>query len=148
MCLEDHGHRIAQERGPREYIDLLVFQKTHEINPISSGAFGQAETERHENFPIPAGPCERVPAGAQSLQAGLACRLTSTDYVYHCTISLLRNGRPLAGEYEAKLDLEMLGEWAVKLRLGGPVKDQLVLLYDFDEKGATPVTRSGTAPRK
>ncbi len=89
-----------------------------------------------------------VPAGAQSLQAGLACRLTSTDYVYHCTISLLRNGRPLAGEYEAKLDLEMLGEWAVKLRLRGPVNDQLILRYDFDEKGARPVTRSGTAPRK
>ncbi len=119
-----------------------------------------------------------VPVGAQSLQAGLACRLTSTDYVYHCTISLLRNGRPLAGaeitmdadmpsmpmahnvkpvkavpgktpgEYEAKLDLEMLGEWAVKLRLRGPVNDQLILRYDFDEKGATPVTRSGTAPRK
>jgi hypothetical protein len=52
------------------------------------------------------------------------------------------------GEYTAKLDLEMLGEWAVKLRLAGPVKDQLVLLYDFDEKGARPVTRAGRPPRK
>jgi len=53
------------------------------------------------------------------------------------------------GEYQAKLDLEMLGEWAVKLRLAGPVKDQLILHYDFDEKGARPAARrSGTSPRK
>jgi len=44
--------------------------------------------------------------------------------------------------------LEMLGEWAVKLRLAGPVRDQLVLFYEFDEKGARPVTRSGKPPRK
>jgi len=42
----------------------------------------------------------------------------------------------------------MLGEWAVKLRLARPVKDQLLLLYDFDEKGAQPVIRSGRPPRK
>ena len=33
----------------------------------------------------------------------------------------------------------MPGEWAVKLRLGGPVRDQLVLHYEFDERGARPV---------
>jgi hypothetical protein len=43
----------------------------------------------------------------------------------------------------------MTGEWAVKLRLSGPVRDQIVLHYDFDEKGARPsVRRSGTPPRK
>ena len=53
------------------------------------------------------------------------------------------------GEYAARLDLEMTGEWAVKLRLSGPVRDQLVLHYEFDEKGARPsVRRSGTPPRK
>ena len=104
--------------------------------------------------------------------------LTKTDFVYDCTIKLARSGRPLAGaaitvgadmpsmpmahnvkpvkakpgkapgEYEAKLDLEMLGEWAVKLRLGGPVKDQLILHYEFDEKGARPVRRTDKPPRK
>ena len=44
------------------------------------------------------------------------------------------------GEYQARLELEMPGEWAVKLRLAGPVRDQLVLRYLF--------TESGTAPRK
>lgn len=55
----------------------------------------------------------------------------------------------MPGEYEARLELDVhSGEWAVKLRLGGPVKDQLILLYNFDDKGATPVIRSGRPPRK
>jgi hypothetical protein len=42
----------------------------------------------------------------------------------------------------------MSGEWAVKLRLAGAVRDQLVLHYEFDERGARPVKRSGKSPRK
>jgi hypothetical protein len=52
------------------------------------------------------------------------------------------------GEYRARLELEMSGEWAVKLRLAGPMRDQLILHYDFDERGARPVRRSGKSPRK
>lgn len=119
-----------------------------------------------------------APALAQRAQAELACAPTTTDYIYDCTIRLSRGGQPLPGaqitvgadmpsmpmahnvkpvkavprrnpgEYQAKLDLEMLGEWAVKLRLAGPVKDQLILLYEFDEKGARPVIRSGKPHRK
>ncbi len=119
-----------------------------------------------------------LPAAAQRAQAELECRFTGTDFVYDCLIRLKRAGEPLPGasimvgadmpsmpmahnirpvkakpgknpgEYLARLDLEMTGEWAVKLRLGGPVKDQLILLYDFDDKGATPVIRSGKSPRK
>ena len=116
---------------------------------------------------------------AQRPQAELACRFTGTDFVYDCVIRLARAGRPLEGakvvvgadmpsmpmahnvapikakpgarqgEYQARLDLEMTGEWAVKLRLSGPVRDQLVLHYEFDENGARPaVRRSGTPPRK
>lgn len=109
-----------------------------------------------------------TPAFAQGVHADLACRFTGTDFVYDCVIRLSRGGRPLGGaqmvvgadmpsmpmahnvapvkarpgarpgEYEARLDLEMTGEWAVKLRLSGPVRDQLVLHYEFDEKGARP----------
>jgi hypothetical protein len=119
-----------------------------------------------------------APALAQRPQAQLACRPTGTDYVYDCLIRLERAGRPLAGaeitvgadmpsmpmahnvrpvkakpgkapgEYRARLGLEMPGEWAVKLRLSGPVRDQLILHYEFDERGAQPVTRSGRPPRK
>jgi hypothetical protein len=42
------------------------------------------------------------------------------------------------GEYKARLTLEMLGEWAIKVRLDGPVRDLLVLHYEFDGKGAKP----------
>ena len=120
-----------------------------------------------------------VPAAAQGTRAELDCKFTGTDFVYDCVIRLARGGTPLAGaqiaigadmpsmpmahnikpvkakpgskpgEYEARLDLEMTGEWAVKLRLSGPVRDQLVLHYEFDEKGARPaVRRSGMPPRK
>jgi hypothetical protein len=112
------------------------------------------------------------------VDAALDCKPTRTDFVYDCIIHLERQGKPLQGvvitvgadmpsmpmahnvkpvkakpggkpgEYEAKLDLEMLGEWAVKLRLAGPVRDQLILHYEFDEKGARPVRRSGKLPRK
>jgi YtkA-like protein len=118
------------------------------------------------------------PVLAQEPRAELRCKPTSTDYVYDCTIRLTREKKPLPvlgvtvgadmpsmpkahevkpvkakpgrfpGTYEASLDLEMLGEWAVTLDLGGPVNGRLVLLYDFDEKGARPVTRSGKPPRK
>lgn len=108
---------------------------------------------------------------AQTPKADLQCKATGTDFVFDCTIRLSRGGKPLEGvqvtmgadmpsmpmahnvkpvkakpaqtpgEYKAKLDLEMLGVWAVKLRLAGPVKDQLILHYEFDSKGATRVRR-------
>ncbi len=115
---------------------------------------------------------------AQRPQAELACRHAGTDFVYDCVIRLKRAGQPLAGadilvgadmpsmpmahnvkpvkakrgqapgEYQARLDLEMQGEWAVKLRLSGPLRDQIVVNYVFDERGAQPVIRSGRSPRK
>ena len=111
-----------------------------------------------------------LPAHAQAIKAQLDCRFTGTDFVYDCVIHLARGGAPLAGaqvsvgadmpsmpmahnikpvkaqptskpgEYQARLELEMTGEWAVKLRIAGPVRDQLILHYVF--------TESGTAPRK
>ena len=109
-------------------------------------------------------------ASAQEVNGKLDCKYTGTDFVYDCRITLERGGQPLSGaqvtvgadmpsmpmahnikpvkakptskpgEYQARLDLEMTGEWAVKLRIAGPVRDQLVLHYVF--------TETGTAPRK
>jgi hypothetical protein len=119
--------------------------------------------------------CVALPAAAQRASAELECRFTGTDYVYDCTIRLARGTQPLAGatitlgadmpsmpmahgvapvkaspgarpgEYRARLDLEMQGEWALKLRLSGPLSDQLVLHYVFDEKGARPAAPKGAA---
>lgn len=107
------------------------------------------------------------PSWAQKTQATLACKPTGTDFVYDCVIRLApavpgvqvtlgadmpsmpmaHNIRPVRakpgkapGEYHARLELEMQGEWAVKLRLSGAVRDQLVVRHRF--------TESGTAPRK
>lgn len=112
-----------------------------------------------------------APALAQAPKAELRCKSTGTDFVFDCTIRLTQGGKPLEGakvtvgadmpsmpmahnlkpvkavpaqvpgEYKAKLDLEMLGVWAVKLRLAGPVRDQLILHYEFDSNGATPVRK-------
>ena len=118
-----------------------------------------------------------LPAAAfpQKTTARLDCRYAGKDFVYDCiirleprvegvqvTMSADMPSMPLAhqvrpvkaqptktpGEYRARLALEMTGEWAVKLRLAGPVRDQLVLHYEFDERGARPVRESGRPPRK
>ena len=103
-------------------------------------------------------PCAAL---AQRAKADLRCTHTGTGLVYDCTIQITRDAKPLsgltvvigadmpsmpmahsvkpvkatpgktAGEYRARLDLEMPGEWAVKLRLSGPVRDVLVLHYTF-----------------
>ena len=105
-------------------------------------------------------------------EAQLACRFTGTDFVYDCTVQLRRGGAPLKGaqlvvdadmpsmpgmhgvapaqaaagarpgDYRVTLDLEMTGEWAVRLRLDGPPREELVLRYLFDEKGARPARRA------
>ena len=101
----------------------------------------------------------------------MQCKATGKDLIYDCVIRLARGGEPVngaqltvgadmpsmpmahsvnpvkarpgkgPGEYLVRLDLEMQGEWAVKLRLAGPVRDQLVLHYEFDERGARAIRR-------
>jgi hypothetical protein len=105
-------------------------------------------------------------AFGQKVLGSMDCKFTGTDFVYDCTVKLQKAGKPVEGvgitigadmpsmpmahnikpvaakpgtvpgEYHAKLDLDMAGEWAIKLRLSGAVRDQLVVLYHFDEKGS------------
>jgi len=104
-------------------------------------------------------------------RADMQCKATGKDLIYDCTIRLARGDQPLEGaqvsvgadmpsmpmahnvkpvkarpgngpgEYLARLDLEMTGEWAVKVRISGKVRDQVVLHYRFDERGARPIRR-------
>ena len=104
---------------------------------------------------------------AQKLDARMDCKAANAGLVYECVLRLTRDGKPLsgaqisvgadmpsmpmahnlqpvkartgprAGEYLFRLDLDMPGEWAVKLRISGPVRDQLVLHYRFTPSGAT-----------
>jgi hypothetical protein len=119
-------------------------------------------------------PC---PALAQRVQGDMSCTHTGVDFVYNCVIHIQKGVEPVsnlnivvgadmpsmpmahnvkpvkarpgktAGEYLARLDLEMAGEWAVKIRVTGPVREQLVLHYEFDERGARRATRSRRSPR-
>jgi hypothetical protein len=47
-----------------------------------------------------------------------------------------------AGEYQARVSLEMLGDWALRLRVAGPVEDQLVEVLNFSERGSGPPSRA------
>lgn len=93
--------------------------------------------------------------------ADVECKPADAQYVYDCTIRLSRDGRPLtgvevsvgadmpsmpmahnvkpvkatpgekSGEYRARIELEMQGEWALKLRLSGAVRDLIVVKQHF-----------------
>src|SRR5438874_11357558 len=95
-------------------------------------------------------------------RADMQCKTAGNELVYNCVIRLARASEPVSGaqltvaadmpsmpeahsmkpvkarpgkgpgEYLVRLDLDMPGEWNVKLRLSGPVRDQLVLRYEFD----------------
>jgi hypothetical protein len=64
------------------------------------------------------------------------------------SMPLAHNVRPVsatqtatAGEYQARITLEMLGDWALRLRVAGPVEDQLVEVLNFSERGSGPPSR-------
>lgn len=46
-----------------------------------------------------------------------------------------------SGEYEARLQLEMFGDWAVRLKVEGALHDQLVVMKNFNDKGSGPPAR-------
>ena len=101
----------------------------------------------------------------------LQCKPSGKDLIYDCVIRLARTDQPVTGaqltvavempsmpaehkqkpvkarpgrgpgEYLFRLDLDMLGEWDLKLRLSGAVRDQLVLRCQFDERGGRVVRR-------
>ena len=113
-----------------------------------------------------------LPALAQRPAADARCTGIGEDFVYDCVIRLSRGGKPLAGarvtvsadmpsmpgahaivpvaaapgaragDYSARLDLDMPGLWALRLRLAGPVNDELLLHLEFDEKKSSPPKRA------
>jgi hypothetical protein len=102
----------------------------------------------------------------------MQCKPAGKDLIYDCVFRLARTDQPVSGaqltvaaempsmpgehrqksikarpgkgpgEYMARLDLDMLGEWDLKLRLSGPVRDQLVLHCQFDERGGRVIRRA------
>ena len=70
------------------------------------------------------------------------------------SMPLAHNMRPVTatatgapGEYQARLTVEMHGDWALRLKVGGPVKDQIVEVLRFTATAAGPPPRkSAPAP--
>jgi hypothetical protein len=50
------------------------------------------------------------------------------------------------GEYAARLTLEMHGDWALRLKIAGALKDQRVEVLSFTKEGAGPPARKSVAP--
>jgi len=50
------------------------------------------------------------------------------------------------GEYQARLALEMYGDWALRLKISGTVRDQLVEVKNFNEAGSGPPRRKARPP--
>jgi len=102
----------------------------------------------------------------------MQCKPSGKDLIFDCVFRLARTDQPVSGaqltvaaempsmprehkqkpvkaragkgpgEYLVRLDLDMLGEWDLKLRLSGPLRDQLVLHCQFDERGGRVLRRS------
>ena len=49
------------------------------------------------------------------------------------------------GEYRALVVLEMHGDWALRLKIGGPLRDQLVEMLNFSPQAVGPA-RKAVAP--
>ena len=69
------------------------------------------------------------------------------------SMPLAHNVRPVAaaetstaGEYQTRLTLEMLGNWAVRVRIAGPLSDQVVEVLNFSERGSGPPSRKSAKP--
>src|SRR5258708_3414438 len=105
-------------------------------------------------------------AAIAQTRADMQCKSAGKELIYNCVIRLARADQPVSGaqltveaempsmpeahklkpvkgragkgpgEYLVRLDLGMPGEWALRVRLSGPVRDQVVLRYTFDERGA------------
>jgi hypothetical protein len=55
-------------------------------------------------------------------------------------------GRP--GEYQTRLALEMHGDWALRLTITGPLRDQFVAVKSFNAGGSGPPhAKGGRSPR-
>lgn len=54
-------------------------------------------------------------------------------------------GKP--GRYEARIQLDMYGPWAIKLRISGPLRDEVVAVYEFSAERSAPRKRSGSGSK-
>ena len=70
------------------------------------------------------------------------------------SMPMMHNVRPVqatpgqeSGTYQARLVLEMHGDWALQLNLSGPVRDRVVTVIRFDPDRAMPAAAPKAQPR-
>jgi hypothetical protein len=70
------------------------------------------------------------------------------------SMPMMHNVRPVAaapgaqaGTYQARVTLEMHGDWALQLNLSGPMRDRVVTIIRFDPDKATPAAAAKAPPR-
>jgi hypothetical protein len=70
------------------------------------------------------------------------------------SMPMMHNVRPVKaapgqepGGYQARLMLEMHGDWALQLNLSGPLRDRIVTIVRFEPGQATPAAEPKTPPR-
>ena len=70
------------------------------------------------------------------------------------SMPMMHNVRPVKaapgqepGHYQARLMLEMHGDWALQLNLSGPLRDRVVTIVRFEPEKATPAAEPKAPPR-
>ena len=68
------------------------------------------------------------------------------------SMPMMHNVRPVpatpgaqAGTYQARLTLEMHGDWALQLNLSGPLRDRVVTTLRFDPDKVSPAAKAAPA---
>lgn len=54
-------------------------------------------------------------------------------------------GQP--GRYQARIQLDMYGPWAIKLRISGTLRDEVVAVYQFGTEGSELRKRTGSGTK-
>jgi hypothetical protein len=69
------------------------------------------------------------------------------------SMPMMHNVRPVpampaerAGSYQARLTLEMHGDWALQINLSGPLRDRIVTTLRFDPDKVSPAAATKAAP--
>jgi YtkA-like protein len=130
---------------PNESMQLAV------LGLVLAAWLGLAEAAERAKAEIkcaPAGPILTYDCMIRLTRAATGKPLTGVELSVGAdmpSMPMAHNVRPVKavpgkgpGEYTVRLELEMYGDWAVRLRLSGPVREQLFTHFNFVETQVTP----------
>ena len=89
----------------------------------------------------------RTGAPIEGAKIVLGADMPSMPMVHNMApVEFQASGTP--GQYKAKFPLDMRGAWAIRLRITGPLRDEVVNVYEFGEADAKLRTGPPPAPAK